>query len=50
MTEPYNLLGTYKLSNLFQKLQGDSDLDSSNPIHLSVEAEKELTLVEQRQQ
>ena len=39
-------LSTYELSNLFQTLQGDSNLNS--PRCLTVEAEKELTLAEQR--
>lgn len=34
-------LATYELSNLFQMLQGDSDLHS-----LTAEAEKELIMVE----
>lgn len=38
-------LPTQELSNLFQILQGDSDLNCSR--HLTVEAEKELTQVQQ---
>jgi hypothetical protein len=41
-------LSTYELSNLFQTLQGDSNLNSSR--RLTAEAEKVLTLVEQRLQ
>lgn len=39
---------TQELSNLFQMLQGDSDLNS--PIWLTAEAERKLTLVEERLQ
>ena len=39
-------LSTYELSNLFQTLQGNSDLN--NPRQLTKEAAKELTLVEKR--
>ena len=41
-------LATQELSNLFQTLQGDKDLNS--PRKLSAEAEKELTLVERKLQ
>ena len=39
-------LATQELSNLFQTLQGDKDLNS--PRKLSVEAEKELALGERK--
>lgn len=41
-------LTTQELSNLFQTLQGDKDLNS--PKKLSAEAEKELALVERKLQ
>ena len=41
-------LATQELSNLFQTLQGDKDLNS--PRKLSAEAEKELTLEERKLQ
>jgi hypothetical protein len=41
-------LATQELSNLFQTLQGDKDLNS--PRKLSVEAEKELALGERKSQ
>ena len=41
-------LTTQELSNLYQALQGDKDLNSSRK--LSAEAEKELALVEKKLQ
>ena len=44
--QPIVGLTTQELSNLFQTLQGDSNLNS--PRCLTAEAEEELTLIEQR--